>query len=86
MPLLGEAKPETLVIPQWETLAGLAERATLPSFLYLPEEAVAAHLQDRAAGTGAWVVGRLAQRRASETPGRGTAKTENSAASRVKPS
>jgi len=70
VPLSGEAKPETLLVPQWDTVAGLAEEATLPSFLYLPEEAVAAHLQDRAAGTGAWVVGRLARRKAGETPGR----------------
>ena len=70
VPLLGETKPESLVIPQWETLAGLAERATLPSFLYLPEPAVAAQLRGRAAGTGEWVVGCLARRKAGETPGR----------------
>jgi molecular chaperone DnaK (HSP70) len=70
VPLSGEAKPGSLLIPQWDTLAGLAEEAALPSFLYLPEDAVAARLRGRAAGTGEWVVGRLARRKAAETPGR----------------
>jgi molecular chaperone DnaK (HSP70) len=69
-PLSGEAKPETLLIPQWDSLAGLAEEATLPSFIYLPEAAVAAQLRGRAAGTGEWIVGRLARRKSAETPGR----------------
>ncbi len=67
-PLLGEATPEILLVSQWETPASLAEAPTLPSFLYLLEDAVAAQLRGRSAGE--WVVGRLARRKAGETPGR----------------
>ena len=42
VPLVGEATPEILPVPQWESLTGLEEASTLPSFLYLPEDAVAA--------------------------------------------
>ena len=42
VPLADEAAPEIMLIPQWESLAGLAEQPTLPSFLYLPEDTVAA--------------------------------------------
>jgi molecular chaperone DnaK (HSP70) len=70
VPLFGEAKPEILLVPQWETQASSVEAPTLPSFLCLPEEALAAQLRDRSAGAGEWVVGRLARRRAGETPGR----------------
>jgi molecular chaperone DnaK (HSP70) len=68
--LVGEGKPEIFFVPQWERLASLAERATLPSFLYLPEDAVAAHFRGRAAGTGQWIIGRFARAKAGETPGR----------------
>ncbi|MBV8094745.1 MAG: Hsp70 family protein [Acetobacteraceae bacterium] len=64
VPLPGEAKPEILLIPQLETLTSLVEAPTLPSFLYLPEEALSVQ------GAGEWIVGRLALRRAGETPGR----------------
>ena len=67
--LLGEATPEVLAVPQWESLAGLAEATTLPSFLYLPEASVAAQLRGRASG-GDWLVGRFARAKAGETPGR----------------
>jgi molecular chaperone DnaK (HSP70) len=69
-PLIGEGTPEILFIPQWESLDGLAEKPTLPSFLYLPEEAVAAHLRSRQVGAGQWIVGLFARMKASETPGR----------------
>ena len=69
-PLVGEAKAEVLAVPQWESLTGLAAAPTLPSFLYLPEDAVAAQLRGRAAGAAEWVVGRLARSKAAETPGR----------------
>src|SRR5215471_8799180 len=68
--LVGEATPEILLIPQWENLAGLAEQPTLPSFLYLPEEAVAAHFRGMASGDGGWIIGRFARTKAGETPGR----------------
>jgi molecular chaperone DnaK (HSP70) len=69
VPLVGEATPEILFVPQWESLAGLAEGPTLPSFLYLPEDAVAAHFLGRV-GAGQWIIGRFARTKAGETPGR----------------
>ncbi|HVZ07283.1 hsp70 family protein [Rhodopila sp.] len=66
----GDALPTVLPVPQWESLAGLAEASTLPSFLYLPEDAVAAQLQGRAQGTGDWIVGRFARAKVGETPDR----------------
>jgi molecular chaperone DnaK (HSP70) len=33
VPLVGEATPQILFVPQWESLAGLAQELTLPSFL-----------------------------------------------------
>jgi molecular chaperone DnaK (HSP70) len=69
-PLVGEGNPEILFVPQWETLAGLTEEPTLPSFLYLPEEAAAAYFRGGEVGAGQWIVGRFARAKASETPGR----------------
>ena len=69
-PLSGEGGSEVLAIPQWDTPSTVTESATVPSFLYLPEEAIAAQLRSHGPGSGDWVVGRLAQRKASETPGR----------------
>jgi molecular chaperone DnaK (HSP70) len=70
VPLDGDAAPEILPIAQWESLAGLATVPTLPSFLYLPEDAVAAQLQGRRDGAGDWIVGRFARTKAAETPER----------------
>jgi molecular chaperone DnaK (HSP70) len=70
VPLDGEAEPEILRIPQWESPTSLINETTLPSFLYLPEDAVAAQLRGRTIGAGEWIVGRLARRKAGETPGR----------------
>ncbi len=70
VPLQGEAEPEILLVPQWDSPTSLTDEPTLPSFLYLPEDAVAAQLRGRTAGAGEWIVGRLARRRAGETPGR----------------
>lgn len=70
VPLVGDSIPEILCVAQWESLNGVAEAATLPSFLYLPEDAVAAHFRDRTVGAGQWIVGRLARTKAGETPGR----------------
>ena len=69
-PLVGEGTPEVLLVPQWEGLASLTEKPTLPSFLYLPEEAVAAHLRGEEVGAGQWIVGLFARMKASEAPGR----------------
>ena len=70
VPLVGDAAPEILLVPQWESLAGLAEEPTLPSFLYLPEDAVAAHFRARSIGAGQWIIGHFARAKAGETPGR----------------
>src|SRR5437660_5714737 len=70
VPLHGEARSEILGIPQWDTLSGITESPALPSFLYLPDEAVAAHIQGREAGNEEWIVGRLARKKAGESPGR----------------
>ena len=55
-PLVGDAKPEVLLVPQWESSDGAAEQPTLPAFLYLPEEAVAARFRTRNVGAGEWIV------------------------------
>ena len=69
-PLHGDAASEVFAVSQWDTPTALAEAATLPSFLYLPEEAVAAQMLGRDDGEGAWIVGRLERRRGGEVPGR----------------
>ena len=69
-PLTGEGGSEVLAIPQWDTASTVTDSSTLPSFLYLPEEAVATQIRGRGPSCGEWVVGRLAQRKAGETPGR----------------
>ncbi len=69
-PLSGEGATRVLEIPQWDTPSTVTEAETLPSFLYLPEDAVAAQIRGEGPGVGDWVVGRLAQRKASDTPGR----------------
>jgi molecular chaperone DnaK (HSP70) len=69
-PLNGDTSPEALPIQQWETPETLAEVPVLPSFLYLPEDALAQQLSGKEPGAQTWIVGRLARRRASEVPGR----------------
>ena len=70
VPLEGQTRSEILDIPQWETLSAITEFTALPSFVYLPEEAAAAQLQDREADNEEWVVGLLARKKAAELPGR----------------
>jgi molecular chaperone DnaK (HSP70) len=69
---LDNANPhsETFLIPQWETVTGFSEASTLPSFLYLPTDQEAAQMSGRSATTGEWVPGRLARKKAVESPGR----------------
>ena len=70
-PLNGDAAPEALPIQQWETPETLVEVPMLPSFLYLPEDALAQQLRGKVpGGPQAWIAGRLARRRAAEMPGR----------------
>ena len=70
VPLTGNVQPEVLNIPQWETPDALVEAPTLPSFLYLPEDALTTRPRSKMPGTREWIAGRLARRRAGETPGR----------------
>src|ERR1700730_3236396 len=70
VPLYGEVRSEILGPPHAETLSGTTEPPALPSFLYLPDEAVAAQIQGREAGNEEWIVGRLGSKKAGETPGR----------------
>src|SRR3954454_23116932 len=70
VPLVGNEPTGALAIPQWDTPATLVEAPTLPSFLYLPEDALAAQLGGRATQPRVWIAGPLARRRAGETPGR----------------
>lgn len=69
-PLSGAGRAEALAIPQWDTPATEIDAETLPSFLYRPEDAIAAELRGAGLVLDGWVVGRLARRKASETPGR----------------
>ena len=70
VPLADDTQPEVLAVSQWETPDALVETRTLPSFLYLPEDAFAEQLRGKVPRTQGWIVGRLARRRAGETPGR----------------
>jgi molecular chaperone DnaK (HSP70) len=58
VPLEGDAGTEILPIPQWDSANVIAEAATLPSFLCLPEDAAA------------WVAGKHARNKAADSPGR----------------
>ena len=69
-PLADDTQPEVLAVSQWETPNTLVETSTLPSFLYLPEDAFAEQLRGKVPRTQGWIAGRLARRRAGETPGR----------------
>src|SRR6185503_9957488 len=70
VPLDGETRSEILAIPQWQTVSGITDALALPSFLYLPEEAAAIQRKSGAVTQEEWIVGRLAQKKAGEAPGR----------------
>jgi len=61
---------EVFLISQWESLTGFSEAATLPSFLYLPQEQEAAQIFGPATERQEWIPGRLARKQAVELPGR----------------
>jgi molecular chaperone DnaK (HSP70) len=71
-PLDAAAATTSLVlpVPQWGSPAALVERATLPSFLYLPEDEVRRQMRGGALAPGEWVVGQFAKSRAQDAPGR----------------
>ncbi len=70
VPLDGAAASEVFQVPQWESVGGLADAPTLPSFLYLPDDALAAEIGAGGGALGPWIVGRLARKRAAEAPAR----------------
>jgi molecular chaperone DnaK (HSP70) len=61
---------EIFLIPQWETLTRFSEASTLPSFLYLLSEDETRQMSGENAQRAEWVPGRLARKRAAESPGR----------------
>jgi molecular chaperone DnaK (HSP70) len=61
---------KTFQISQWETLTGFSEASTLPSFLYLPTEPEVAQISRPGTRTGEWIPGRLARKKAVDSPGR----------------
>src|SRR5215831_10005235 len=51
VPLDDETRCEIFGIPQWDTLSAIVESPALPSFLYLPDEAAAAQIQNGKSAT-----------------------------------
>ena len=70
VPLDGDRASEMLPLPQLESPVTIVESSTLPSFLYLPEDAPAKADSDEDAVDERWVIGRLARAKAAEMPGR----------------
>lgn len=70
VPLTLDAASEVMAVAQWESPTTLADPLTLPSFLYLPDDATAGSFRRQAFGTGDWIAGLLARRKAGEQPGR----------------
>ncbi|MFO1113983.1 MAG: Hsp70 family protein, partial [Rhodospirillales bacterium] len=70
VPLTQDAASEVMAVAQWDSPTTLADPLTLPSFLYLPDDATAGSFRRQAFGTGDWIAGLLARRKAGEQPGR----------------
>src|ERR1700738_1031702 len=70
VPLDGEARSQIFGFGQWDTSSTIMESSALPSFLYLSDAVIAAQIRPGAAGDEEWVVGRLARKKAAESPGR----------------
>src|SRR2546423_13231180 len=70
VPLGSEARSEIFGIQQWDTSSTITEFSGLPSFLYLPDQATAAQIQPAKTADEEWIVGRLARKKAAESPGR----------------
>ena len=64
------SQSEVFPIQQWEALTALSESLTLPSFLYLPSESEATQMFGNSSSGREWISGRLARKKASESPGR----------------
>jgi molecular chaperone DnaK (HSP70) len=65
-----EGPSQMLLIPQLESAVSMVESLTLPSFLYLPEDAPPRSDSEANDVDERWVIGRLARAKAAETPGR----------------
>src|SRR6516165_3463736 len=64
------SRTEDFPISQLETSSAFVEAPTLPSFLYLPSEQESAGLPGAAEKSDRWIPGRLARKKAAESPGR----------------
>lgn len=64
------AASQVLAVPQWASPTALIERATLPSFLYLPGDDVRRQMRGGAPAEGDWIVGQFAKAKAQDEPGR----------------
>ncbi len=64
------AAAAVLAISQWGSPTTLVEQPILPSFLYLPEDDIAAQMCGGRLGEGDWIVGRFARIMAQDGPGR----------------
>jgi molecular chaperone DnaK (HSP70) len=69
---LDEKPSQTEVFPisQLETITAFVEASTLPSFLYLPPKEEINDLAGADADSNRWIPGRLARKKAAESPGR----------------
>ncbi|MBF0416472.1 MAG: Hsp70 family protein [Magnetococcales bacterium] len=68
--LQGGGGSDVFSVTQWLSRANVGESATLPSFLYLPEPALAERFIGDAKRKDPWIIGHLARARAAESPGR----------------
>src|SRR6516162_5049660 len=64
------SRTELFPIPQLETITAFVEASTLPSFLYLPPKKEIDDLAGTDADSDRWIPGRLARKKAAESPGR----------------
>jgi molecular chaperone DnaK (HSP70) len=63
------SRTEVFPIPQLETINVFIESSTLPSFLYLPPKEEIAGVASANAEREEWIPGRLARKKAAESPG-----------------
>jgi molecular chaperone DnaK (HSP70) len=66
----GDDRTEVLQIPQWDAPKLIAQAATLPSFLYLPDEAERDLFRSGEADGRDWVIGRFARWKTGDAPDR----------------
>src|SRR5215510_12212713 len=64
------SRTEVFAISQLETITAFVETSTLPSFLYLPPKKKEIDDPGADAESDRWIPGRLASKKAAESPGR----------------